>query len=47
MKPNHSFYSFPVLHPDGQMVDVGLGQQMHLLCRGKGQPVGNTSDDIL
>ncbi|XP_076006686.1 uncharacterized protein LOC143001025 [Genypterus blacodes] len=24
---------------DGQIVDVGLGQKMHLLCKGKGTPV--------
>ncbi|XP_028282239.1 uncharacterized protein LOC114449084 [Parambassis ranga] len=24
---------------DGQIVDVGLGQKMHLLCKGRGQPV--------
>lgn len=29
-----------VLMPkEGQMVDVGLGQTMHLLCKGQGQPV--------
>ncbi|XP_034084782.1 uncharacterized protein si:dkey-122a22.2 [Gymnodraco acuticeps] len=28
-----------LLPKDGQMVDVGLGQNMHLLCKGKGQPV--------
>ncbi|XP_032373756.1 uncharacterized protein si:dkey-122a22.2 isoform X1 [Etheostoma spectabile] len=28
-----------LLPKDGQMVDVGLGQKMHLLCKGQGQPV--------
>lgn len=23
------------------MVDVGLGQKMHMLCKGHGKPVGN------
>lgn len=23
------------------MVDVGLGQKMHMLCKGHGRPVGN------
>ncbi|XP_049586467.1 uncharacterized protein si:dkey-122a22.2 [Syngnathus scovelli] len=28
-----------LLPKDGQIVDVGLGQQMHLLCKGQGKPV--------
>ncbi|KAL6108773.1 uncharacterized protein ACO6RY_12045 [Pungitius sinensis] len=28
-----------LLPKDGQIVDVGLGQKMHLLCKGQGQPV--------
>ncbi|XP_054639249.1 uncharacterized protein si:dkey-122a22.2 [Dunckerocampus dactyliophorus] len=28
-----------LLPKDGQIVDVGLGQRMHLLCKGQGQPV--------
>ncbi|XP_061632991.1 uncharacterized protein si:dkey-122a22.2 [Phyllopteryx taeniolatus] len=28
-----------LLPKDGQMVDVGLGQRMHLLCKGQGKPV--------
>ncbi|KAM4736171.1 uncharacterized protein FYW61_006425 isoform 2-T2 [Anableps anableps] len=27
-----------LLPKDGQMVDVGLGQKMHLLCKGRGKP---------
>ncbi|XP_012728320.2 uncharacterized protein si:dkey-122a22.2 [Fundulus heteroclitus] len=27
-----------LLPTDGQMVDVGLGQKMHLLCKGRGKP---------
>lgn len=23
------------------MVDIGLGQKMHMLCKGHGKPVGN------
>ena len=48
VKANLYFNFFPLLHPDGQIVDVGLGQKMHLLCKGQGRPVGNKSyDDIL
>lgn len=35
---------FPVYslsYVGGQLVDVGLGQKMHLLCKGHGKPVGN------
>ncbi|XP_061676560.1 uncharacterized protein si:dkey-122a22.2 [Syngnathoides biaculeatus] len=28
-----------LLPKDGQIVDVGLGQRMHLLCKGQGKPV--------
>lgn len=28
-----------LLPKDGQIVDVGLGQRMHLLCKGRGEPV--------
>uniref|UniRef100_A0A8D3ACC6 Si:dkey-122a22.2 n=1 Tax=Scophthalmus maximus TaxID=52904 RepID=A0A8D3ACC6_SCOMX len=28
-----------LLPKDGQIVDVGLGQKMHLLCKGQGKPV--------
>ncbi|XP_053736456.1 uncharacterized protein si:dkey-122a22.2 isoform X1 [Synchiropus splendidus] len=28
-----------LLPKGGQMIDVGLGQKMHLLCKGQGQPV--------
>ncbi|KAM6995595.1 uncharacterized protein LKV04_007774 [Tautogolabrus adspersus] len=28
-----------LLPKDGQIVDIGLGQKMHLLCKGKGKPV--------
>ncbi|XP_031596170.1 uncharacterized protein si:dkey-122a22.2 [Oreochromis aureus] len=28
-----------LLPKDGQIVDVGLGQKMHLLCKGRGKPV--------
>lgn len=28
-----------LLPKDGQMVDIGLGQKMHLLCKGQGKPV--------
>ncbi|TDH12279.1 hypothetical protein EPR50_G00070710 [Perca flavescens] len=28
-----------LLPKDGQIVDVGLGQKMHLLCKGQGRPV--------
>ncbi|CAN9514137.1 unnamed protein product [Ophioblennius macclurei] len=28
-----------LLPKDGLIVDVGLGQKMHLLCKGRGQPV--------
>ncbi|XP_077431972.1 uncharacterized protein LOC144057869 [Vanacampus margaritifer] len=28
-----------LLPKDGQIVDVGLGQRMHLLCKGQGRPV--------
>ncbi|XP_008277405.1 uncharacterized protein LOC103355395 [Stegastes partitus] len=28
-----------LLPKDGQIVDVGLGQKMHLLCKGRGSPV--------
>ncbi|XP_047454274.1 uncharacterized protein si:dkey-122a22.2 [Mugil cephalus] len=28
-----------LLPKDGQIIDVGLGQKMHLLCKGKGKPV--------
>lgn len=27
-----------LLPKDGQMVDIGLGQKMHLLCKGQGKP---------
>lgn len=36
-----SLLFFSCLHPDGQIIDVGLGQKMHLLCKGQGKPVGN------
>lgn len=29
-----------LLRLGGQVVDVGLGQKMHLLCKGRGKPVG-------
>ncbi|XP_026150106.1 uncharacterized protein LOC113122770 [Mastacembelus armatus] len=41
-----------LLPKDGQIVDVGLGQKMHLLCKGQGKPVvildgpTGTSSDI-
>lgn len=28
-----------LLPKDGQIIDVGLGQKMHLLCKGRGKPV--------
>lgn len=28
-----------LLPRDGQMIDIGLGQKMHLLCKGQGKPV--------
>lgn len=33
----------PLSYVGGQLVDVGLGQKMHLLCKGHGKPVGNAS----
>lgn len=32
-------------HIGGQIVDVGLGQKMHLFCKGHGNPVGKSSGD--
>lgn len=36
-------------HIGGQIVDVGLGQRMHLFCKGHGNPVGKSSsgDSVL
>lgn len=37
-------FSAPVAkYPGGQIVDVGLGQMMHLFCKGHGKPVGKFS----